>query len=50
MSLPDWREEPIAKKHDRASFDCGEMKWIVRKLEWFCGTRMHSTIAGLSSD
>ena len=24
MSLPDWREEPIAKKHDRASFDCGE--------------------------
>lgn len=24
MSLPDWREEPIAKKHDRDSFDCGE--------------------------
>ena len=24
MSLPTWREEPIAKKHDRASFDCGE--------------------------
>jgi GNAT superfamily N-acetyltransferase len=24
MSLPDWRDEPIAKKHDRASFDCGE--------------------------
>ena len=24
MSLPDWREEPIANKHDRASFDCGE--------------------------
>lgn len=24
MSLPDWREEPIGKKHDRASFDCGE--------------------------
>jgi hypothetical protein len=24
MSLPAWREEPIAKKHDRASFDCGE--------------------------
>lgn len=24
MNLPDWREEPIAKKHDRASFDCGE--------------------------
>lgn len=24
MSLPDWREEPIGKKHNRASFDCGE--------------------------
>ena len=24
MSLPDWREEPITKKHDRNSFDCGE--------------------------
>ena len=24
MSLPDWREEPIARKHDRASFDCDE--------------------------
>jgi GNAT superfamily N-acetyltransferase len=22
--LPEWREEPISKKHDRASFDCGE--------------------------
>lgn len=24
MTRLDWREEPIAKKHDRASFDCGE--------------------------
>jgi hypothetical protein len=24
VSLPDWCEEPIARKHDRASFDCGE--------------------------
>jgi GNAT superfamily N-acetyltransferase len=24
MSRLDWREEPIAKKHDRASFDCGD--------------------------
>ena len=24
MSLPDWHEEPISKKHDRDSFDCGE--------------------------
>ncbi|HVT92545.1 MAG TPA: hypothetical protein VHD76_06845 [Bryobacteraceae bacterium] len=24
MSLPPWHEEPISKKHDRESFDCGE--------------------------
>lgn len=24
MSLPPWHEEPISKKHDRVSFDCGE--------------------------
>ena len=24
MSFTDWREEPIGKKHDRASFECGE--------------------------
>jgi len=25
MSLPAWHEEPIAKKHDRKSFDCGDV-------------------------
>ncbi len=24
MKLPPWHEEPIAKKHDRAGFDCGD--------------------------
>lgn len=24
MTLPAWHEEPIAKAHDRASFDCGD--------------------------
>ncbi|OIQ92211.1 hypothetical protein GALL_258880 [mine drainage metagenome] len=24
MSLPDWREVPISKAHDREAFDCGE--------------------------
>ena len=24
MTLPDWREEPIAKAHDRKGFDCGQ--------------------------
>jgi GNAT superfamily N-acetyltransferase len=24
MALPEWREEAIAKRHDRKGFDCGE--------------------------
>ncbi len=24
MSIPRWHEEPISKKHDRTSFDCGD--------------------------
>ncbi|HET6890018.1 MAG TPA: polysaccharide pyruvyl transferase family protein [Pyrinomonadaceae bacterium] len=29
--------------------DQSEAKWLISRLDWFCGTRMHSTIAGLSS-
>ena len=24
MSFPTWHEEPVSKKHDRKSFDCGD--------------------------
>lgn len=26
-----------------------EIKWVISQMDWFCGTRMHSTIAALSS-
>ena len=26
-----------------------EVKWLISQTDWFCGTRMHSTIAALSS-
>jgi GNAT superfamily N-acetyltransferase len=26
MTLPRWHEEPIAKQHDRRSFDCGQLE------------------------
>jgi len=26
-----------------------EAKWLISQFDWFCGTRMHSTIAALSS-
>lgn len=29
--------------------DPREAKWLISKMSWFCGTRMHSTIAGLST-
>lgn len=27
----------------------GEAKWLIGRMDWFCGTRMHATIAALSS-
>jgi polysaccharide pyruvyl transferase WcaK-like protein len=29
--------------------DQSEVKWLISRMDWFCGTRMHSTIAALSS-
>lgn len=29
--------------------DPREAKWLISRMGWFCGTRMHSTIAGLST-
>ncbi len=31
------------------TYSPGELKWIISHFTWFCGTRMHSTIAALSS-
>lgn len=29
--------------------DAGQTKWAISQLDWFCGSRMHATIAALSS-
>ncbi len=29
--------------------DPRHVKWVIARADWFCGTRMHATIAGLSS-
>lgn len=31
------------------TLDQSQVKWLISQMDWFCGTRMHSTIAGLSS-
>ncbi len=30
------------------TLDQNQVKWLISKMDWFCGTRMHSTIAALS--
>lgn len=41
MTLPAWQEEPIAKKHDRAGFDCGQgalnifLRQHARQSHWY---------------
>ena len=32
-----------------SSLDQSEVKWLISRCDWFCGTRMHATIAGLST-
>jgi len=29
--------------------DPRQVKWVISQCDWFCGTRMHATIAGLST-
>ena len=31
------------------TLDQSQVKWLIGRTDWFCGTRMHSTIAALSS-
>jgi polysaccharide pyruvyl transferase WcaK-like protein len=33
----------------REPHDACELKWLIARCDWFCGTRMHATIAGISS-
>lgn len=43
---------PPVARHVRMApddLDADEMKWVISRLDWFCGARMHATIAGLSS-
>jgi polysaccharide pyruvyl transferase WcaK-like protein len=42
---PELRERVLAVSPVR---DPMEAKWVIGHCEWFCGTRMHSCIAGLS--
>ncbi len=48
------REEFNGAHRDRlllltGRLDQSETKWVIAQTDWFCGTRMHATIASLSS-
>tara|TARA_R100000005_G_C5004139_1_gene213196 strand:- start:25498 stop:26814 length:1317 start_codon:yes stop_codon:yes gene_type:complete len=45
-SLPDEYQERVFVSPN--SLDQNQVKWLISKMDWFCGTRMHSTIAALS--
>ncbi|QDV27329.1 colanic acid biosynthesis protein [Aureliella helgolandensis] len=32
-----------------STLDQSQLKWLIGQTDWFCGTRMHATIAALSS-
>ncbi len=46
-TLPEKLRERVAVAP--ALSDPRAAKWLISECDWFCGTRMHSTIAGLSS-
>lgn len=46
-ALPEMFQDRIAVTP--LSLDQCQTKWVISKMDWFCGTRMHSTIAALSS-
>jgi hypothetical protein len=39
MASPEWREEAIAKKHDRKSFNCGERE--LNEFLWLYARQSH---------
>jgi GNAT superfamily N-acetyltransferase len=39
MASPEWREEAVARKHDRKSFDCGERE--LNEFLWLYARQSH---------
>ena len=53
--LSDWLMKQLEEEFpgrvaiSPSELDQCEVKWLISRVNWFCGTRMHSTIASLSS-
>jgi colanic acid/amylovoran biosynthesis protein len=51
MNIAGAIQGPVAERVLVApiALDQSEVKWLISRMDWFCGTRMHATIAALSS-
>ena len=43
MTFPDWHEEPVAKRHNRKWFDCGQAD-LNGFLAKYAGKRMKAVL------
>ena len=50
-ALPDRCQAAARRRVSTVSqpYDATELKWLIAHTDWLCGTRMHSTIAALST-
>lgn len=56
LQISEWLKSEFAEefghrlKITSIHLDQCEVKWVISRMDWFCGTRMHATIAGLSTN
>jgi polysaccharide pyruvyl transferase WcaK-like protein len=56
LQMCEWLESEFAEEFGHRlkitsnHLDQCEVKWVISRMDWFCGTRMHATIAGLSTN
>lgn len=48
-TLADELAEPERVSVLPCGLTAGQTKWFISRMDWFCGTRMHATIAALST-
>ena len=56
LQMSEWLQEEFSGRFEGrikispTDLDQCEVKWVISNMDWFCGTRMHATIAALSTN
>ena len=56
LQMSEWLKEEFTEEFEGrikispTDLDQCEVKWVISNMDWFCGTRMHATIAALSTN